>query len=179
MTESFTKDDHTFHVYGNHDLDQDTLNQLQEYVPGWYPPPTPGFMTICVEHKDEIGIYQVERILNLFTICPKYMDDVDHLNTHIIGILRFIHDLIKDTTTVNIANDIGFKIAFYKPEELPMVSFTGWYGVWSYTKKTSKTICGTSYPVSLPEYLAHWKFDNNYRIKGNSGAVSSTWTWGH
>jgi len=167
----------TFHVFHNQELNQEILNQLQQYVPGWYPNSNINQMTICAENgQGQIGIYPVERILNLFSISVKFLHEASHLQTHINGILNYIHTLIQHWVTAEVANEVRFKIAFYKPTELSTIAYTGWLGDWRFTKNVNQTICGDSLPSTLSEYATRWTFDNNYQIKKGFQSQQNLWS---
>jgi hypothetical protein len=163
---TYTYSGYTFHVFHNHQLDQELLAQLQQYIPEWYPNSTPNHITVYVDSgQGQTGIYSIESVMNLFTICAKFMHDTSHLQVHINGILEYIYALIKHWVTVQLANEIHFKIAFYKPSEISEVTYGNWPGSWRFTKNTNQTICGSYLPSALSEYTVRWSFDDNYQIK--------------
>ncbi len=183
---NYTHNGYQFIVLFNHQLDQNNITQIQRYVAGWYPTPTPGFMTFCVQNtENKVGIYQVDHTVNLFSIYPKMMSDTTHIKSHIEGILLYLQELIRKSVSLEVANEIRFKIAYYSPPEIINVSCSSWPGSWQYTKNTNRTICGTLLVAQLPEYTARWTFDDNYRVK-NSTSIWNTqspnnqynrWNW--
>ncbi|KKL64480.1 hypothetical protein LCGC14_2164600 [marine sediment metagenome] len=172
---------HQFSVLFNQQLDQDSITQIQRYVPNWYPTPTPGFMTFCVHNtENKVGVYQVDRIVNLFSIYPRMMTDISHIKSHIEGILLYLYELIKKSVSLQVANEIRFKVAYYSPREIINVPFSQWPGDWRCIKTTIQTICGTLLPAQLSEYAARWTFDDNYRIKETANIWNINnrpWTW--
>lgn len=170
---SHTIDGYTFYIFYNHQLNQDTLNNIQRYIPGWYPAADENHLTVCIEnHIGNVGIYQIEKCINLFTICPKFMHNPTQLQAHMRGILEFIHHTIKDMVPVYVANEVQFKIAFYRPPELEEINYSHWYGHWRFTKVTMQTICGGKLTSLMPEYVTRWSFDQNYNVKTN---VTAQW----
>jgi hypothetical protein len=91
------------------------------------------------------------------------------------GIFNYIHELIKSWTNVHIANEIRYKLAFYKPVEIQQVPYNDWPGNWKYTKNTARNICNTMYPRELEEYAVRWSFDDTFQVKT---ATQTQWNLG-
>lgn len=174
---SYTKGNCKLHLFHNIRNDPNVINQVHKYLPHWTPSARNTCYTICIQDvMSRVGIYEVENILNLYTIIPRYAQNSNDVKAHLPGILEIIHQLIKTNSNPQIANEIRYKIAFYRPPAIT-IDHNNWVGGWRFTKKTTTTICSIDIGGECEEYVARWLFNDDYSIRPKNQFHTPLDTW--
>jgi hypothetical protein len=152
-------------VFENYDLNIEVVKQINEYIPDWSPPDSEIYKIICVRNNfDQLGIYEIGNIINIFSIRPLFVHELSHIKDHYQHILEYILHSVKALVDVKLANEIGFKIYYYKPSEVSHYIINSLRKSWRINKNVRSNIFGTPLEVQHDAYQGKLMFDKFFNI---------------